>query len=121
MVQYELILELREFLGEHVYTCFFTNYFLEHMGKKLSDYSDLSELDLETDSCIYMRPKLYDEKSARQHIKRVNDILTTPCVLNAQQNTPEEDKLNEIFEQGKKDGISEEDILKKQEDIFKTI
>ena len=33
MVQYELILELREFLSEHVYTCFFTNYFLEHQGK----------------------------------------------------------------------------------------
>jgi hypothetical protein len=33
MVQYELILELREFLSEHVYTCFFTNYYLEHQGK----------------------------------------------------------------------------------------
>jgi hypothetical protein len=33
MVQYELIIELREFLAEHVYTCFFTNYFLEHDGK----------------------------------------------------------------------------------------
>ena len=60
-----------------------------------------------------MRPKLYDEKSARQHIKRVNDILTTPCVLNAQQNTPEEDKLNSIVEEGKKEGLSEEDIIKK--------
>ena len=33
MVQYELIIELREFLAEHVYTCFFTNYYLEHDGK----------------------------------------------------------------------------------------
>jgi hypothetical protein len=58
MVQYELILELREFLSEHVYTCFFTNYYLEHQGKKLSDYSDLSELNLNeegTDNKIYMR------------------------------------------------------------------
>ena len=58
MVQYELILELREFLSEHVYTCFFTNYYLEHQGKKLSDYSDLSELKLNeegTDNKIYMR------------------------------------------------------------------
>jgi len=65
MVQYELILELREYLSEHVYTCFFTNYYLEHQGNKLSDYSDLSELDLETDNKIYMRAQLYDEKSAR--------------------------------------------------------
>ena len=82
MVQYELILELREFLSEHVYTCFFTNYYLEHQGTKLSDYSDLSELDLESDNKIYMRPQLYDEKTARQHINRVNDILTRPQVLN---------------------------------------
>jgi hypothetical protein len=32
MVQYELILELKEYLSENVYTCFFTNYQLEHMG-----------------------------------------------------------------------------------------
>ena len=44
MLQYELILELREFLSEHVYTCFFTNYYLEHKGVRLSDYSDLQGL-----------------------------------------------------------------------------
>ena len=56
MLQYELILELREFMSEHVYTCFFTNYYLEHDGVKLSDYSDLSEMDLEKDPFIYMKP-----------------------------------------------------------------
>lgn len=56
MLQYELILELREFLSEHVYTCFFTNYYLEHAGVKLSDYSDLSEMDLDSDPYIYMKP-----------------------------------------------------------------
>lgn len=55
MVEHELVLELREYLNEHVYTCFFTNYFLEHMGKKINDYSDLTELDLSTDNKIYMR------------------------------------------------------------------
>ena len=30
MINTELILELREYLHEYVYTCFFTNYFLEH-------------------------------------------------------------------------------------------
>ena len=84
MLQYELILELREFMSEHVYTCFFTNYYLEHAGVKLSDYSDLSEMDLDSDPYIHMRPQLYTENSARTHIKRVNEILTTPCLLNAQ-------------------------------------
>ena len=58
-------MELREFLSEHVYTCFFTNYYLEHNGVQLSDYSDLSELDLETVPNIYMRAKLYNERSSR--------------------------------------------------------
>lgn len=92
MVQYELILELREYLSEHVYTCFFTNYYLEHQGKKLNDYNDLSDLDLDTDPKIYMRTQLYDEKSGRQHIKKVIDVLTRPQVFNVQQNSqPEEE------------------------------
>lgn len=32
MVQCEMIVEVREYLSEHAYTCFFTNYYLEHMG-----------------------------------------------------------------------------------------
>ena len=29
---YEMVFELREILAEHVYTCFFTNFFFEHAG-----------------------------------------------------------------------------------------
>ena len=56
MVLYELVLELREFLSEHVYTCFFTHYYFEHDGKRLNDYTELAELNLTEDSKIYMRP-----------------------------------------------------------------
>lgn len=56
MVQYEMVLELREFLNEHVYTCFFTNYYFEHDGKRLNDYTELAELNLTEDPKIYMRP-----------------------------------------------------------------
>jgi hypothetical protein len=56
MVSYELVLELREFLNEHVYTCFFTNYYFEHDGKRLNDYTELSELNLKETSKIYMKP-----------------------------------------------------------------
>lgn len=55
MLQHELVLELREYLNDHVYTCFFTNYKLEHRGKELNDYTELMELDLQADSRIYMR------------------------------------------------------------------
>lgn len=61
MVQYEMVLELREFLSEHVYTCFFTHYYFEHMGKRLNDYTELIELNLAEDPKIYMRPGMYHD------------------------------------------------------------
>ena len=59
MVTYEMVLELREFLNEHVYTCFFTHYYFEHMGEKLNDYTELIELNLRDDPRIYMRPGIF--------------------------------------------------------------
>lgn len=61
MVQYEMVLELREFLNEHVYTCFFTHYFFEHSGKRLNDYTELAELNLIEDPKIFMRPGMYHQ------------------------------------------------------------
>jgi hypothetical protein len=87
MVQYEMVLELREFLSEHVYTCFFTNYYFEHHGVRLNDYMELSELNLEEDPKIFMRPEKYDEKNARAHIKRVKEILSSPQLLSSTPST----------------------------------
>ena len=84
MAPNEMIMEVREFLSENVYTWFFTNYYLEHAGNKLSDFDDISELDLAADNRIYMRPQLYNEKSARQHILKVNDLLSNPKQLHQQ-------------------------------------
>jgi hypothetical protein len=56
MVHYELLIELKEFLGELVYTCFYTNYHFEHQGKVISDYQEFQELNLKEDSKIYMKP-----------------------------------------------------------------
>jgi hypothetical protein len=81
MVQYEMVLELREFLTEHVYTCFFTHYYFEHQGERLNDYTELSQLDLASEPRIFMRPEKYDEKNARAHIRRVKEILLGPPQL----------------------------------------
>lgn len=115
MIQYELLLELREFIAEHINTCFFTNYSLEHKGVELNDFTELSSLDLESDQKIYMRPKLYDEKSARHHVRRVTEILTKPTMLNAQQNGQEEEEneLQDLINKCKADGISQEETDKK--------
>jgi len=116
MVQYELILELREYLNEHVYTVFFTNYYLEHQGNKLSDYSDLSDLDLIADNKIYMRAQLYDEKSARHHIKKITDLLTTPCVLNAETKPSIE---TEKFDELQAKNLPAEEFAKAEAEIVK--
>ena len=71
MVQYEMVLELREFLNEHVYTCFYTHYYFEHSGVRLNDYTELLELDLEKDSTIYMRPGMIISMSFNTDIRQV--------------------------------------------------
>jgi len=55
-VAYEMVFELREFLSEHIYTCFFTNFYFEHAGQRLNEYSELMELDLVSNPRIVMKP-----------------------------------------------------------------
>jgi hypothetical protein len=38
IVAYESVVELKEYLSEHIFTFLFTNYTLEHKGEKLSDF-----------------------------------------------------------------------------------
>jgi len=76
-----MVFEMREFLSEHVYTCFFTNFYFEHNGARLNEYTELAELDLQNNSKIFMRADKYDEKAARTHIKRLVDILEKAPVL----------------------------------------
>ena len=55
MIQFEMVMELREFLAEHIYTCFHTNYYFEHAGVRLNEFSELRELDLAAEPLIYMK------------------------------------------------------------------
>ena len=61
-VMYEMVFELREFLADHAYTCFFTNFYFEHAGQRLNEYSELSELDLASNPRIIMKPGKSTEK-----------------------------------------------------------
>ena len=56
-----MLFELRESLSEHVYTCFFTNFYFEHNGQRLNDYTELSQLDLKTNPRLFMKPDRYDD------------------------------------------------------------
>lgn len=55
-MQYEMVYELREFLADHINTCFFTNFFFEHAGERLNEYSELTMLDFKSNPRIFMRP-----------------------------------------------------------------
>ena len=48
----------------------------------MNDYDELSSLEFEKDLKIYMKPDLYNERSARAHYKKFKEILYTPGVLN---------------------------------------
>jgi hypothetical protein len=88
-----MVFELREFLNEHIYTCFFTNFYFEYNGQPLNEYIELTELDLASNPRIFMRPKAYDDTNARIHIKRLLEVLEKPPVLtnNAQSSKVPED------------------------------
>lgn len=85
-VTYEMVFELREYLGEHINTCFFTNFYFEHNSERLGEYQELSELPLQTNNRIFMRPDMYCEKSARIHIQKFQDLLEKPQMLTASSN-----------------------------------
>lgn len=135
MVQYEMVLELREFLTEHVYACFFTHYYFEHQGVRLNDYTELSTLNLVEDPHIYMRPEKYDEKNARAHIKRVKEILlgapqllsATPSQVNSAQaatgilKTSEESKEGAATTQAEEGKSEYEEKLKKSYEEFMSL
>lgn len=85
-----MVCELREFLSEHIQTCFFTNFYFEHNGERLNEYQELINLDLVTNSKIFLRPERYDEKSARAHVRRLIEVLETAPVLTNSSPTKEQ-------------------------------
>ena len=77
----EQITELRDVLLENVNTCFFTNYYFEHLGKRLPEFTELRSLDLSQDDRIFMREDEYTERTAKSHLRRFQEILYEPPVL----------------------------------------
>jgi hypothetical protein len=41
--QFEMVIELREFLRDYLKTCFYTNFYLELNGKRLNDFSEFKD------------------------------------------------------------------------------
>ena len=69
-----------------------------------------------------MKPDLYNETSSRAHIKRTVELLTKPTLLTSQQNiSKEEEQLVQIEKDGQKQGLSMEDVAKKQEEYVREV
>jgi len=67
-----------------VNTVFFTHFHLVVKGNPVGDL-ELLEQYFENESLeVHMQVLKYDEKAARQHVKKVVDILKTPSILVAQ-------------------------------------
>lgn len=83
--QFDTFYEVREFLGEHVQTVFFTNFQFMVRGEPANDLEPLEQYFEEgTGLEIHLKALRYDEKAARQHVKRLKDILRTPTILVSQ-------------------------------------
>ena len=97
-----MLIEIKEFLTEYVYTAFYTHYYFEHQGQKLNDYTEVALLNLKDEPILYMRVDKYDDKAVRNHVRRVKEILFTPTLLSTMQENegiPEEEKKGEEGEQ----------------------
>lgn len=97
---------------------FFTNYFFEHKGVKLSDYMNTADLEFgEAEEIeIHMKADKYDEKAARQHVQKIIDLLETPTILVQQSISQDHEEEAVAVKEGEMG--PKEDKWKKSYDAF---
>src|SRR3989338_2648765 len=75
----ELIADLLQQLFDYPSTSYMTHYGLSYNGVEVSEMVALSEIEgLESGSELVMVPLVYDQRSARQHVRRLRTILAGP-------------------------------------------
>lgn len=77
----DTIQEVKQYLFEAKSICYVTSYHLEYEGKKVNDFIDLGSLNVNPneghDIVFQMVEAPYDDRSARQHVRRLRDLLAT--------------------------------------------
>ncbi|KAF2746642.1 hypothetical protein M011DRAFT_459051 [Sporormia fimetaria CBS 119925] len=72
----EQVQDFRQSIIETPQTFQYSCFHLEHEGKRLQDYSELSEVpDLKADSVLTLVEDPYTEKEARMHVIRVRELI----------------------------------------------
>eukprot|EP00742_Colponemidia_sp_Colp-10_P008460 GILJ01009165.1.p1 GENE.GILJ01009165.1~~GILJ01009165.1.p1 ORF type:complete len:1352 (+),score=315.80 GILJ01009165.1:74-4057(+) len=73
--------DLKQYLTELIPTCYFTSYHFELNGEKLNDFVEVQSLEgLAPNTKFVMVNDAYNEKSARQHLRRLKQILEQPPI-----------------------------------------
>lgn len=87
----DCLMDIRQFLLETPDSCYFTCYQLQHEGKMINDFAELSEYPELKEGKINqlkMVPGFYDEQSARTHVRRLREIIVNPPVRITQKTNP---------------------------------
>lgn len=119
MNQFESVLEVREFLSEHVQTVFFTNFEIQVRGQPVSDLEPLESLfSQEEGLTLHMRALKYDEKAARAHVKKITEVLQNPQILVSQTEKQQHEEVQQEVKEGEKPLTAHEQKMKKTYDQF---
>ncbi|KAI9299180.1 hypothetical protein K502DRAFT_361714 [Neoconidiobolus thromboides FSU 785] len=68
--------DLRQNISENPFTYYFSCFYMEHNGKRLEDYQEISTIEgLKENPEIYLKQDTYTDREARLHIMRLKELL----------------------------------------------
>jgi len=75
----DTLLDIRQFLSETSQLFFISSYHFEYKGSPLSEFIEISaQKDIDNKARIDIKVDPYDEKSARYHLKKAQELLQHP-------------------------------------------
>jgi len=75
----DTLLDIRQFLSETSQLFFISSYHFEYKGSPLSEFVEISsQKDIENKARIDIKIDPYEEKSARHHLKKVQELIQHP-------------------------------------------
>ena len=75
----DTLLDIRQFLSDTSQLFFISSYHFEYKRRPLSEFIEISaQKDIENKARIDIKVDSYDEKSARYHLKKVQEFIQSP-------------------------------------------
>ncbi|KRX07164.1 GSKIP domain [Pseudocohnilembus persalinus] len=73
--------EIKVFLNEQTILNLYTSFYFEYEGQRLSEYVEISTFEIPENGIINIKLDPLDEKSAKAHVKKINNILNNPAIF----------------------------------------